>query len=734
MPVDLDAEGQSPHPQLGDYRNSKGLIEHHTGISLTATIIIFFTSTLAGDRLHEREWKLEDLKGKWEELLTSAKYRLRITEIADLYPDIKSFELYYIDLENFDFDLANYLLTRPYKTIIAAEQILEELTPPEKKVKIKLRIHDLPRDCRVGIRELRSSNLGKFISVEGLVRKVTQVRPRIVDALFECKRCGRVIREHQEETVFAQPLECYKDQDGCGRTAASTKFLLLKESSGYIDAQKLELQESPEGLRGGAQPERITVHAEGDLTGKISPGDRVTINGILVSEQKRRYPYVSTYFDMFIEVNSYDVGEHEFEEVTISDEDEKKIIELSKDPDLYRKITASISPTMYGLQTEKEALALQLFGGVPKIMPDDTHIRGDIHIFLIGDPSTGKSQMLRYISELAPRGIFASGKSSSAAGLTAAATKDEFGEGRWTLEAGALVLGDKGTVCIDELDKMSPEDRSSMHEAMEQQRISIHKAGISATFQSRCAILAAANPTHGRYDETVYLTDQTKIPVTLLSRFDLIFKIIDKPEPTKDTLIAQHIVKSHIVGGMIKVKKDGFPIGAIPDHAQPYLDKTFFRKYIAFAKRTVPLMMEGAGAVLIDYYTALRGSGDEGRVSITARQLEAFIRLSEASARIRLSDVVTIDDAQRAIRIVEYYLKSTVTEDGHFDIDIVMTGTASSQRERIRTILEVIKELSIGGQRPSDTEILDEAEARGVSREKGRSILKHLQQENGRLY
>ena len=657
-----------------------------------------------------------------------------------MYPEKKSIEISYHDIEGFDFELAEYFLSKSYKASFIAEKVIEKLTPPEKRVGLHFRVKGLPIDSKIEIRDLRSKHLGRFIAVEGLVRKATEVRPKMVDAVFQCVRCGGIIKESQDGLVFKEPLECYKEQGGCARTAASTKFKLLNEQSKYVDTQKIEIQESPEGLRGGAQPQRLVAYTEDDLTGKISPGDRIIINGPLRSAQKKSYPIKSTLFEIFLDINSIELEEHEFEEVPISTEDEQEIIELSKDPDIYRKITASISPTIYGMTVEKEALALQLFGGVPKIMPDGTHIRGDIHIFLVGDPGTAKSQLLRYISELAPRGIYASGKSSSAAGLTAAAVKDEFGEGRWTLEAGALVLADKGVACVDELDKMSPQDRSSMHEAMEQQRISIAKAGITATLQSRCAVLGAANPKYGRFDTTQYLAQQINIPVALLSRFDLIFTITDTPDSEKDFLIAEHILRSHTIGGIEKHKKEtGEEIEGkeeIPSYTGPYLGRDFFRKYVAYAKRIFPVINKEASEVLRDYYTSIRRQGEpEGAsVPITARQLEAFVRLSEASARVRLSDDVTEDDARRAIRIVEYYLKKVAGEEGRFDIDIIESGTSQSQRERIKTIRSIIKNLAESGGPIEHDDIIEEAEALGIERSKTESIIRRLHLEDGYIY
>jgi replicative DNA helicase Mcm len=273
---------------------------------------------------------------------------------------------------------------------------------------------------------------------------------------------------------------------------------------------------------------------------------------------------------------------------------------------------------------------------------------------------------------------------------------------------------------------------------MEQQRISIAKAGITATLQSRCAVLGAANPKYGRFDTTQFLAQQINIPVALLSRFDLIFTVTDIPDSEKDYLIAEHILKTHTLGGIEKHKREtGEEIDndgeEVPTYTEPYLDREFFRKYVAYAKRVFPIMTKEASDKLRDYYTSIRKQGEpEGSsVPITARQLEAFVRLSEASARVRLSHRVTEDDAERAIRIVEYYLKKVAGDEGGWDIDIIESGTSQSQRERIRTVKRIIKDLFEGGQPVEHEDIISEAEALGIERSKVESIIKRLHNEEG---
>lgn len=327
---------------------------------------------------------------KWEAFFQGTEYMQKVREVADLYPEVRSVNVQYDDLDRFDADLAASLLEHPDLYLLAGKQAIKNLMHQDmRRAGINLRILSLPRDSRVEIRDLRAKHVGKLVSVEGLVRKATEVRPKITDALFQCLRCGHVIRETQEGLFFKEPMECYKEQDGCGRSAGTTKFKLLTEESRFVDTQKVEIQESPEGLRGGAQPERLTGYLEDDAAGSVAPGDRITLNGILRSVQKGQ-PAKSTLFDINLDIIAAESQRHEYEEIQISEEDEKAIIEVAHSPDVFRKIVASISPTIYGYDVEKESLALQLFGGVPKKLDDGTRIRGDIHILLIGDPGVAK--------------------------------------------------------------------------------------------------------------------------------------------------------------------------------------------------------------------------------------------------------------------------------------------------------------------------------------------------------
>lgn len=647
----------------------------------------------------------EDIQAAWNDVFSRDKYRIMISCIADNFPQKKSVRVDYADINAMSVDFAMFVLDEPDRCLEIARRIVMSLVPNINRPgeEINVRIFNLPRDAKVDIRNLRADHLRKLVAVEGLARKVTTVRPRMTHALFRCARCGAEIWVAQPGMILKEPLMCNNPEGGCNK--ASTRFNLDEKASVYIDTQKIEIQESPEGLRGGAQPERITGYVEDDIAGEVTAGNRVTLNGILRSAEKNERDK-STVFEIYLDVISVEFEQHEYDEIVITEEDEKKILEMSMDPELFENVVHSISPSIYGLDSVKRAIALQLFGGCHKEMDDGTVMRGDMHILLIGDPGVAKSQLLRYMSALAPRGIYASGKSASAAGLTAAAVRDDFGDGRWTLEAGALVLADKGLACIDELDKMTDQDRSSLHEAMESQRISVAKAGITATLQCRCSMLAAANPKYGRFEEDTPIADQIDLPPALMSRFDLIFVLTDKPDKKRDTAITEHILNAH-QRGQVRMMHEGDKIPGIDaekildktDNIRPVYEQEMLRKYVAYSKRITPIMTDDAMRIIEESYLRIRNMGNGGNsVPITARQLEAFVRLSEASAKMRLSGVVTDLDANRAVDLVEDYLRRIAgSDDGGFDIDKIATGISSKDRNKIDVVRQIFREFGADG-------------------------------------
>ena len=1149
----------------------------------------------------------EELVARWSEFFELQGYDAKIMELANLYPEKRTLDVRFEDLNRYDTDVGLFLLRKPQNALLAGEQAIQGLLPAlDPKPKPHLRVLGLPPEERVSVRELRARHLGRFLSIQGLVRKATEVRPKVTDAMFRCLRCGTVLKEEQEGELFREPLECYGDQGGCKRSASATKFVLVGEESLYLDTQKIEIQEPPEELGGGEEPQRLSAWAEDDLAGLINPGARVLLNGVLRISQRGRPGAKSTLFDIFLDINSIEFTEKEFEEVEITVEDVVRIREVAAQPGIVDRIRRSIAPSLGGLEREKEALALQLFSGLVKLMPDGRRIRGDIHILLVGDPGIGKcvvgdtevllpdgtlrpirqiveeglkrgeighvddgvyakidqeiltlghdgkivpakatlawkrdappllrritgrsgrtivvtpthpffvwregaltpvradqlrrgdfvaaagrmpvdgrprslsrviyrlsesnnavrlkvpattspefwrfigpvagdgyvrlrddggylsftnndptllrdvermsarlglnprlyeshpgksakdlvtpsielstflqglglavpsarksvpdllfrrgtdevagfvsglfdaegsvslvdnavevssassrlltqtqhlllrlgiqaslgskkvdgtpyyrlsvtgsqarrfaatvparhpekvrrlsrmaarrhavslydyvpvraaelrrirerlgmtqsemgvsrgaylhyeqgrtplqptldkiigamearasimgvrlaeldalrqlvdsdiqweriariedveapepyvydlqvpgthnfvsndfithnSELLMYMRNLAPRAVFAVGGAATAAGLIAAAVRDEFGEGRWTLEAGALVLADKGMALIDEVDKMSEQDRSSIHAAMEQQQVSIAKAGITATLPTRCAVLAAANPKLGRFVVGKAISEQINLAPTLLSRFDAIFTLHDEPDPLQDSQLADHILKGHLLGAQRAqhlVDPSYEPDRNLEAIYRPEFDTEFLRKYVAFARRTYPIMTPDAMDVIKGKYLEIRRTGGGssepgGSVPITPRQLEAFVRLSEASARARLSPLVMEEDARRAVDLVEYWLRKVAGgEGGGIDIDKVVSGISSSQREEMIALRDILAESEQEPQGADEEDVIRRAAERGIPEPRVRAILSRWRQE-GEVY
>jgi len=584
----------------------------------------------------------------------------------------------YVDfslLAKFNPEIADLLLDQPEELLKAFEIAVEQFDLPGTVKNFTIRMKKLPKTQKILLRNIRSDDLGRLLWFEGVVRQKSDVRPQVTSARFECPSCGNIIPVLQLDKQFKEPSKC-----GCGRKG---KFTLLSKE--LIDAQHLKLEEASEDLDGGEQPKRMNVFLKNDLVSPMneritSPGSAVRISGIV-----KEIPVIlrtgskSTVFDLLIEANSVEAIQEDYTDIKITAKDVEEIKKLSKDPQLYTKMIDSIAPSIYGHYKIKEALLLQLMGGVRKERNDGVTTRGDIHVLLVGDPGSGKSQMIRRMQKVAPKGKYVSGKGASGAGLTAAVVKDEF-LSDWALEAGALVLANKGMCCIDELDKMTTEDTSAMHEALEQQTVTISKANIQATLRAETTVLAAANPKFGRFDPYSTVSEQINLPVTLINRFDLIFPVRDLPDEKKDDQLASFILKVHQNSSV----------------AEPPLETEILRKYVAYVRQNVsPNLTDSAIEELKKYYLQMRNSGNTKSVPITARQLEGLVRLAEAHARLRLADVITRTDAKKAIDLVHNCLKLIAfdEESGTFDVDRIATDTPSSTRNKILTIKEIINEL-----------------------------------------
>jgi len=617
-------------------------------------------------------------------------------------------------LDKFNPSLSDAILENPNENLELINESIGEIDFP-KKQPIKIRFFNLPESTEIRIRNVRAEHVGKILTLDGIVKRASEVRPEISEVLFECQECGQRINiiQDQKEKALKYPIKCE-----CGNRR---NFKTIKEK--LYDARWLAIEE-PFEITTGEKPSEIMVYLKEDLVtpkmrNKSEPGNRIKVIGVLKEVSKKTARGTKTrQMNILIDANNFETSEEEWDEIEITPEDEKIIKDFSTDKEVYSKMIGSLAPSMFGLEEVKLSIILQLFGGVHHHLKDNTKIRGDIHILLIGDPSVGKSQLLKLASEMIPRGKYVSGKGVTGAGLTAAVVKDEQFMGGWVLEAGALVLANKSMVSIDEFEKMDKEDQVAMHEAMSLQTVSIAKAAIVATLPSKTSVLAGANPKFSRFDPYIPIREQIAISETLLSRFDLKFALRDIPDVERDEKIVSHILSSRHFEQEIK----------------PMIDPSFLRKYIAYAKiHCKPTLSKEAGEKLKDFYISLRGKSttEESPVPITLRQYEGLIRLAEASAKIRLRDEVQEDDAQRAIDIMKYSLRQFGfdPETGLLDIDRAEgAGTTSSQRSKIRIILDIIEELTeaIGKNVPVE-EVIRKGKEQGVERTE--DIIKRMKEE-----
>jgi replicative DNA helicase Mcm len=618
------------------------------------------------------------------------------------------------ELIKFSTEISEELLESPEEVLKAAELAIKDFDLPKKITKFSVRLKNIPESQKIKVSEIRSQHLNKLVSLEGIVRQKSDVRPHVTAAKFECPSCGNILNVLQLDKKYKEPTRC-----GCGRKG---KFKEI--SKALVDGQGLVLEEAPDDLD-GSQPKRINVFLKDDLVSpisdrKTSPGARVKLCGWVTEVPiTLRSGGQATKYDLIIDCNYIEPLQDDSTDLKISDDEMEQIKDLAKSPTVLHKVSQNIATSIYGHDKVKEALVLQLAGGCRKVRPDGVITRGDMHMLLIGDPGSGKSQLLKRISKVAPKARFVSGKGATGAGLTASVVKDEF-LGGWSLEAGTLVLANKGFAIIDELDKMTKEDRSALHEALEQQTISIAKANIQATLRCETTVLAAANPKFGRFDPYDLIANQINLPPTLINRFDLIFPIKDMPNRDKDEKTAAFILSLH---------KD-------PKKITSEISTELIKKYFSYVRNKMnPRMTDVAIEEIKEYYVSMRNSGvsDEAGIKsipITARQLEALVRLSEASAKMRLSKTVTKKDAQKAIELVDYCLNQIAKDKdtGQIDIDRIGSKITATQRSGIGVVKDLISSLEEEtGQKiiPVET-IVGAAQAKNISQDNVEEILEKL--------
>jgi len=619
-----------------------------------------------------------DPQERFLDFFKKEEYREKISQMA--IQGKESFTVDFEDLFGFDQKLAETMLEKPDSYLEHANNAayaqlgIEDREYAEKMEKITVRIANLLG--REQLRKLGSKQMGKLVMIEAIVVRATPVRPMVMQAAFKCKRCGTISRVEQSGQFLKAPTVCTSPD--CGKDGP---FEFMQDDSLFIDSQDLRLQERPEDLPPGQLPRTLAVKLIGsEVVDVARPGDHVSIVGIVHAFAPSR-PGIGKLrtFILQLDANSIQVMGKEPETTIATKEEEERIIALSKDPDIFNKLKTSIAPSIFGYQHIKEAILYLLCGGVSKQLPD-VNVRGEMNALLIGDPGTAKSQLLQYVARIAPRGLYTSGRGTTAAGLTAAVIREKGGS--MSLEAGALVLADKGIACIDEMDKMRPEDRVAIHEAMEQHTVSVAKGGIVATLNARTAVLAAANPALGRYEPNRTVAENISLPVTILSRFDIIFVLRDVPNKEADAKMSQHILEIH-------------QRGISPVEAP--IEAELLRKYISYSKTIQPELSNDALNRLREFYLAMRvASESEGSpVAITARQLESLVRVSEARARSALRKEVTGQDAEAAITLMKRSLEEVGIDMSSYkmDIDLIMTGRPKSVRDKLQIVLSAVVEM-----------------------------------------
>ncbi len=616
-------------------------------------------------------------------------YRAKVSEMIS--EEGKSLSVDFGDILRYSGDLANRILVEPDASLEAFRTAAYETMRSESamyadrvKRELTVRIRAIPD--QVPLRRVDTSYLDRMLSVAGMVVRTSELRPLMTQAAWVCQS-GHLTYEEQDDLMLKRPPRC----ELCGELR---NFELDRKKSRYVDFQVVRIQELPEELPPGQLPQFFDVNLEGDIVNQARPGDRVVMTGIVRAVPDYSVGQVRTrLFRSQIDCNHVEVKGKEPEMVQVTKEDEDLIKSIASSSDAYARLTGSIAPAIMGHASEKEAILLLLVGGTTTALPDGTKLRGDLNVLFVGDPGTAKSEMLKFAAQVAPRGIFASGRGTTAAGLSAAVIREK---NVLMLEAGVVVLADQGIACIDEFDKMNATDRTALHEQMEQQTITIAKGGIYASLNARTAILAACNPVLGRYNSFQNLTENIEtLPIPLLTRFDLIFVIKDQPAPAEDEKLASHILSVH--------ERRAY---ATP----PPVEFSLLKKYISYAKKLSPSLTKEATDRLKEYYLDLRRSGgDEGQIPPTPRTLESLIRAATARAKVLLREEVTEDDALAAIALMNRMVEDVLTDASTKKTDFgIQMGKPAGETRNLRTAMELFKTMEGPDKKPVERKAFKE--------------------------
>ncbi|KAJ1440969.1 P-loop containing nucleoside triphosphate hydrolase [Sesbania bispinosa] len=663
-------------------------------------------------------------------LHTEGKYEKLIKQVIEI--EGESLDVDARDVFDHDPDLYTKMVRYPLEVLAIFDLVLMNMVSRMKPMfekHIQTRIFNLKTST--SMRNLNPSDIERMVSMKGMIIRCSSIIPEIREAIFRCLVCGFCTDPIAvERGRITEPTVCLREE-----CQSRNSMTLVHNRCRFTDKQIVRLQETPDEIPEGGTPHTVSLLMHDKLVDTGKPGDRVEVTGIYRAMSVRVGPtqrtvksLFKTYIDclhikktdktrMLIE-DAMEVENSQgrnAEEVLFDQERVAQLKELSKKPDIYETLTRSLAPNIWELDDVKRGLLCQLFGGSALKLASGASFRGDINILLVGDPGTSKSQLLQYIHKLSPRGIYTSGRGSSAVGLTAYVTKDpETGE--TVLESGALVLSDRGICCIDEFDKMSDNARSMLHEVMEQQTVSIAKAGIIASLNARTSVLACANPSGSRYNPRLSVIDNIHLPPTLLSRFDLIYLILDKADEQTDRRLAKHIVSLHFENPE-NIEQDVLDISTLTD-------------YVSYARKHIhPQLSDEAAEELTRGYVEIRRRGNfpgssKKVITATPRQIESLIRLSEALARIRFSEWVEKSDVLEAFRLLEVAMQQSATDHstGTIDMDLITTGVSASERMRRESLVQstrniIMEKMQIGGPSMRLLELLEELKKQNTGSE-----------------
>ncbi|KAF2672990.1 DNA replication licensing factor mcm5 [Microthyrium microscopicum] len=589
-------------------------------------------------------------------------------------------------------ELAHRLASEPAEIIPIFESALRRCTqrivyPSQRDIRLPQHQLLLHSDAlTTSIRDLTSDSVSRLVRIPGIVIGASTLSSKATALVIQCRNC-----EHTDTITVSGGIAGVSLPRTCSRQRQPGEeapkcpmdpYFVVHEKCEFIDQQVLKLQEAPDQVPVGELPRHILISADRYLTNKVVPGSRCTIMGVFSIYQAKaakgnnavalRNPYLRA-----VGIQA-DVDHSMKGSATFTEEEEQEFLEMSRRPDLYDVFASCIAPSIYGNADIKKAIACLLMGGSKKILPDGMRLRGDINVLLLGDPGTAKSQLLKFVEKVAPIAIYTSGKGSSAAGLTASVQRDATTR-EFYLEGGAMVLADGGVVCIDEFDKMRDEDRVAIHEAMEQQTISIAKAGITTILNARTSVLAAANPIFGRYDDLKTPGENIDFQTTILSRFDMIFIVRDDHDRGRDERMAKHVMGLAMGGRGAEEQVE----------AEIPVDK--MKRYISYCKqKCAPRLSEEAAEKLSSHFVSIRrqvhaaelSANARSSIPITVRQLEAIVRITESLAKLSLSHIATEAHVDEAIRL---FLASTM--------DAVTQGEGQGSREMMEEVSKVEDEL-----------------------------------------